>query len=275
MKKIWKRLSSFLLGMVIMIGSASATAFAADSSVTYEGGAEKFVFLPGSEYTDSDLFDNFKGVMPGDKVEQRITVKNSYRGCDYVRIYLRAEAHDETEHPNSPKVAEAGETFGSMTDFLSHLSMKVYQEEDLIYEASPEQLDGLAENVLLGSFDYGEAAELNVVLEVPIELGNEYANREGEVDWVFVAEHRNRSNGGGDDDDDGGDDGGGGHHDPTQPSSSYTPAPDSPIPVVEPLPPGVPKTGDDTVIWPYLLLLAAGLGGVIVPMLWKRKEKRK
>ena len=33
-----------------------------------------------------------------------------------------------------------------------------------------------------------KSTTLTVKLQVPAELGNEYANRVGEVDWVFTAE---------------------------------------------------------------------------------------
>lgn len=188
MKNILKRLSMLLL-LVLLAQHLCVPALAA--SVTYEGGAEKFVFLPGSAYSDTDLFENFKNVMPGDTVEQRITVKNRFRGCDYVKIYLRADPHDEKKNPLSPEVSAAGETVASMKDFLSQLSMTVYQGDKILYQASPDVLDGLSKNVLLGRFSRGQSTELRVVLSVPAELGNSYAKRAGEVDWVFTAEQRN------------------------------------------------------------------------------------
>jgi len=75
-----------------------------------------------------------------------------------------------------------------MSDFLSQLTMRVYQGRRLIYEASPDELDGLSRNVYLGSLDYRDSVNLTVELDVPITLGNEYANRVGEVDWVFTVE---------------------------------------------------------------------------------------
>lgn len=189
MKRILKKLSALLPALALTLGM-SFTTFAADSSVTYEGGAEKFIFLPGSEYTDTDLFDNFKDVMPGDVLQESITVNNDYEGCDYVRIYMRAEVHDEDGNPMSEKVA-AETDLVSMQDFLSQLSMKVWNGDELIYEASPDELDGLQDNVLLGEFAYGDSAELTVELDVPIELGNMYQKRVGEVDWVFTVEELN------------------------------------------------------------------------------------
>ena len=182
------KIFSFLLVMMMLFTGA---AFAAESSVTYEGGAEKYVFLPGSEYTDTDLFDNFKGVMPGDELEQKITVTNEQGLCDYVKIYMRAVPHDDTANPLSDSVMQY-ETVVTMEDFLHQLSLTVVKEDGTeIFKGTAEELDGLAENVLLGSFEKGESTVLTAKLSVPIELGNEYANRVGEVDWVFVAEELN------------------------------------------------------------------------------------
>lgn len=191
MKKTFKTLSALALALLLVFG-LGATAFA-DSSVSYEGGAEKFVFLEGSEYTDTDLFAGFKNVMPGDELTQTVTVKNSFTGSDSVKIYLRAVVHDEAGNPLSPNVA--GETdLVSMQDFLSQLSMTVKQGDRVLFEASPAELDGLKDNVLLGTFTGKAETELTVTLSVPIELGNEYMNRVGEVDWVFTAEEITSSN---------------------------------------------------------------------------------
>ena len=182
------KISFSLLTAVILVLSLGAAALAEGASVSYEGGAEQFVFLPGSDYTDTDLFDGFKGVMPGDTVTQKITVTNRLSGSDTVKLYLRAQAHGALAgNPLSESVA-AQESVVSMTDFLSQLSMPVKQGDRVIYQASPDELDGLAQNVLLGSFASGESVELTVELKVPAELDNKYAERVGEVDWVFVAE---------------------------------------------------------------------------------------
>ena len=167
--------------------SLSFSSFAADSSVTFNGHGKGFDFKPGSEYTATDLFDNFKDAMPGDTLTETITVANNSSDSDYVKLYIRALPHDETVNPLSEKVAQT-ETVPSMKDFLSQLNMKVFDGEKLIFDASPNKLEGMAENVLLGSFEKGEGTTLTVELSVPIELSNEYASRVGEVDWVFLAE---------------------------------------------------------------------------------------
>lgn len=191
MKKSCKAIFSLVL-MLLMVMSLASTAFAASPSITFKGFSGGFDFQPGSEYTETDLFGSFKNVMPGDTVTETITFTNSATDCDFVNLYMRAEAHDETDNPLSPKVAER-ETVATMTEFLSKLSMKVWNGTELIYDASPDQLDGLKSNKLLGTFRTGETATLKVELSVPIELGNEYANRVGEVDWIFHVEAYNES----------------------------------------------------------------------------------
>lgn len=261
MKRTFRSLSPFLLA-VVMILSLTTTAFAADSSVTYEGGAEDFVFLPGSGYTDTDLFDGFKNVMPGDVLTEKITIKNDYRGCDYVKIYMRAEIHNEEVNPltysesfenkdgkdQADAAGQRDETVASMTQFLKQLSMTVKLGSKVIYEASPDELDGLRENVLLGSLERGESAELTVTLEVPAGLGNEYADRVGEADWVFAVEEHNHS---GDDDD----------------GDETTPAPSSPVA------PAAPKTGDtaNAVLWAGLA--GVSLLGLAIVFVYRRRRR--
>ena len=191
MKKSCRAICSLVL-MLLMVMSLASTAFAASPSITFNGFSKGFDFQPGSEYTQTDLFGSFKNVMPGDTVTETITFTNSATDCDFVNLYMRAEAHDETANPLSHKVAEK-ETAATMTEFLSKLSMKVWNGTELIYDASPDQLDGLKTNKFLGTFRTGETATLKVELTVPIELDNKFANRVGEVDWIFHVEAYNES----------------------------------------------------------------------------------
>lgn len=201
MKNLTKLFSSLTFTLILLL-STTLTTFAADSNVTYAGEADKFIFEPGTGYSPTDLFDNFKNVMPGDKVTESITITNKASDCDYVKVYLRAIAHDEAGNPltydeafeaadGKDQTGVAGqrdETVVTMADFLAQLSMKVYQGEEVLFEASPDELGGLSENVFLGELRQGETTTLTVELAVPIELGNEYASRVGEVDWVFTVE---------------------------------------------------------------------------------------
>ena len=201
MKRTFSKLSSLLLALV-MVFSMSVTAFAADSTITFKGLQEGFEAQPGSEYTDTDLFQNFKNVMPGDKLTETIQIKNEATDCDYIKVYMRAVVHDENGNPltyseafentdgkDQANVAgQRDETVATMQDFLKQLTMRIYNGEELIYNSTPAQAGALANNVFLGTLTKGEALTLKVELDVPIEMGNEYANRVGEVDWIFLVE---------------------------------------------------------------------------------------
>ena len=189
MKKTCKTMLSLLLALVMVL-SLSVSAFAADptADIVYKGKDKLLITPKTTEFTTTDLFGGgFKGVMPGDTLKETITFKNdtTTSRSRYVKLYIQALAHDAEKNP---PVAETTETVATMTEFLSQLSMKVWNGTELIYEASPDKLDGLAEPKLLGTFRKGETATLTVELTVPLELGNDFANRLGEVDWKFIAE---------------------------------------------------------------------------------------
>ena len=189
MKKSFKTMLSLLLALVMAL-SLSVSAFAADPTVdiVYKGKDKLLITPKTTEFTTTDLFGGgFKGVMPGDTLKETITFKNdtTTSRSRYVKLYIQAVAHDAEKNP---PVAETTETVATMTEFLSRLSMKVWNGTELIYDASPDELDGLAEPKLLGTFRKGDTATLTVQLTVPLELDNDFANRLGEVDWKFIAE---------------------------------------------------------------------------------------
>ena len=189
MKKTCKTMLSLLLALVMAL-SLSVSAFAADPTVdiVYKGKDKLLITPKTTEFTTTDLFGGgFKGVMPGDTRTETVTFKNdtTTSRSRYVKLYIQAVAHDAEKNP---PVAETTETVATMTEFLSRLSMKVWNGTELIYEASPDELDGLAEPKLLGTFRKGDTATLTVQLTVPLELDNDFANRLGEVDWKFIAE---------------------------------------------------------------------------------------
>ncbi len=187
MKKMMKKMFSVLLALTVVL-SFSVNAFAADAGVTYKGQQDMLEFHPGSFYTDSDLFANFKGVMPGDRLEQKITVSNTASDCDYIKVYLKALPHDAEKNPLSKTVAASGEDVGSMTEFLSQLTLTLKQGENEIFKGTAADA-GIQENgILLGELKKNESLDLEAQLEVPVAMGNDFANRVGEVDWVFKVE---------------------------------------------------------------------------------------
>ena len=137
-----KRMLLFLLTLVLTL-SFVLPVFAENHTITYKSKKDLFDFGAGSRYSQTDLFTSFKNVMPGDILTETITVKNTAKDCDYIKVYLRAKSHNE-ENPLSESVVNGGETIESMNDFLSQLSMKVWNGDKLIFEGSPDKENQLS-----------------------------------------------------------------------------------------------------------------------------------
>ena len=184
MKNGIRRISTLLMALALVL-SLSVPAFA--SSVTFEGKSKGFALDGHNQLTATDLFGNFKNLMPGDSVSETITIQNVARDCDYIKLYIRAVPHG-SGNGLSGEVAEIEDSVASMQDFLSQLYMEVYQGSNRIYSGSPDELDGFRDNVYLGRYKKNQGTTLTVTLNVPVDLDNEYSFRAGEVDWVFTVE---------------------------------------------------------------------------------------
>ena len=183
MKHALRKLTSLAAVMFLSAGFMIPVHADEEMVINFTGEEKGFETTGGSEYTSTDLFHGFKNVMPGDVIEQTITFSNTDTEYDFVALYLRAQVHDEENNPILD-----GEDAVTMTDFLSQLHMTVYDGEKLIYDSTMEDSAQLTDNVLLGRVASGSVKNLKVTVEVPIELGNEYMNRKGAVDWIFTVE---------------------------------------------------------------------------------------
>lgn len=218
MKRILKRLF-ILLAALAVLGSMTVTAFAT-GTVTYDGNAKKFIFEPGSKYSPTDLFSDFKGVMPGDSITQKVYIKNDVSNNVKIRLYIRSLGAKEGSE-----------------DFLSKLNLRVSQNGDSnLFDAPADQSAQLTEWVCLGTFYSGAEIDLDVTLDVPTELGNEYQEAVGYLEWQFKVEE---------------------------------------LPV-EPDDPKPPQTGDTTNSTPYIVLASvSGLVLIFFQALGQRRKQEK
>ena len=168
-----KKVILFLFALVLALTMA-LPAFA-NGTVTYSGDAGQFIFQPGSKHSPTDLFTAFKGVMPGDTLTQQITVQNNASQKVKIKVYMRSlGAH-------APSV-----------DFLSQLRLKVQKsaenEMGYMFDAPADQTAGLTDWVELGTLYSGGKVNLDLMLEVPVELDNQYSSQIGYLDWEFKIE---------------------------------------------------------------------------------------
>lgn len=204
--------------MVLALCLSIAPAAFADASVSYKGSADKFVFTPGSEYSPTDLFENFKDVMPGDTLTQQIEVKNDVRNDVKIKLYMRALGADANSE-----------------GFLNQMDLTVKAADGSELFAAPAgETAQLTDWVCLGTFYSGAKTTLDVTLNVPIEMGNDYANQIGTLDWEFAVEE---------------------------------------LPV-EPTDPVGPKTGDDTPVALYAAICAVCAGAVVFLFATRKKKEQ-
>ena len=189
MKKITKRLFSLTLAVVMMAGFALSS-YAA-GTVTYDG--SKHNFKPGTEYSATDLFENFKNAMPGDEIKQTIRVVNNGKDGTTTKFYLKALG--AANIINGTVLGDGDDTDGHTDKEVYqkllkqlNLTVKLVKGDKTLFDATAEQTDGLSDWVLLGSLRKGGEIELEVTLKVPVEVGNEFQDAAGAITWAFKVE---------------------------------------------------------------------------------------
>ena len=163
---------------VVLLCLTSLCVSADEASAVYSD-AKAFVFAPGSEYSPTDMFPNFKDVMPGDSLTQPITVRNDASKEVKVEIYMRSLGASK----------ELGD-YEASVDFLSKLHLRVEKSADnemgYMFDAAAHETAQLTDWVLLGTLYSGGEVNLNVILDVPVELDNTFKNYVGYLDWEFA-----------------------------------------------------------------------------------------
>lgn len=216
MQKTLRRSLCCLLILAALCGMTGTVL--ATGIVTYDGHAKEFIFFPGGEESSSNLFGGFADVMPGDTRTEQIIIRNDVSKNVKILVHMRSlGAQEETNA------------------FLSQLNLTVEQVgSSVLFDAPADQTAQLTEWTYLGTVYSGGEITLNVTLEVPITMGNEFADRIGYIDWQFMVEE---------------------------------------LPV-DPSDPPPPQTGDSSNIYLYFGLMGGSLVALILLLiLFKRRKK--
>lgn len=161
-----KKLLKTMLGFSILLMLLLSTSYPVQaSSVTYVNQADKFVFVP----ENTDLFENFKGVMPGDQVAQTIFVKNDSKVP--VKIYLKI-------NPIQPEDDQ----------FLKQLTLTMNNQEVEVFNETLDQQGQFKQFILLAELKPQQQKTLDLLLDVPLTLSSEYMEYESEIQWIFKVE---------------------------------------------------------------------------------------
>lgn len=173
-----KKLSSLLVMASLIVPSISSVS-AADSMITFDGDAGKFI----NQNENNEVFDGFKNMNPGETRTQTLTLKND----DYreMRYYMSSKILDE---------------FGNETTDASGIAydvdFKINGETLFDGQVGGEDRVGMNEvgkqgdSILIATLGKGETANLEMTLTADGEtMDNSYQGASGVVEYTFSVEY--------------------------------------------------------------------------------------
>ena len=136
------------------------------------------------EGEDTDLFANFKNLMPGCSRSQTVRLVNE--SDDKIILFLRADSIKQNKM--SQKKRELVQQL-----LTRYAKIEIKEGNKVLYQGTVDgnlTNDGwnMKENISLGSFKAGQGKNLVVKLTLDEEMDNEYQSLLGKVKWIFSAQ---------------------------------------------------------------------------------------
>ena len=132
-----------------------------------------------SSLIDEKVFLKHLDMMPGDTFTDELIIENG----------------TEEEHDLYFKVIPADED-SNVRDLFDHLTMKIYLDDELIYDGFVRGLDysntgvNLQDVVLLGKFEPDDRSVMVVETKLLESYNNTNVNGNSTIDWTFYADYR-------------------------------------------------------------------------------------
>jgi len=165
-------------------------AIKAGSAATFQNGM--LVLTPvGDNGTKTDFFKEYtNNLLPGDNLTFAITLKND--SSERVNFYFWASDSDFANNENKKEMSDV---------LLSLIRLKIEMPDNtLLYEgpasgkgdshigASKIIGTGRADGIPLGWIESNSSKKMNITIQVPRDLGNEFQAAFAAVDWTFLCE---------------------------------------------------------------------------------------
>lgn len=177
MKKLFTRILVCAAVAVLLLSGFAVNALSATSEVVLTSGAGDLISDPAS-----DLFQNFKGLMPSMKVDQLINLKN--KNARTVNLYLKMEAVDEV----IKKKASDGDSINLLKALNLKLTLKKPNGQTTVFYDGKAYNSTGGNKIFLGTYAQGSTGSITATVSVPKELGNDYQGLDCKVKWVFSCE---------------------------------------------------------------------------------------
>lgn len=172
MKKLFN-ITFFAVALLIFGGKVSAA-----NRLYFTNNGDRLYY--DNEKIDDETFMNHQDMLPGKTYTDELIIENG-TDTEYV-LYFKVKERDQSEE---------------LSEFLDHIEMKIYLDDELIYEGYVKGKDyteegiNLQDAVKLGDAAYKKGEEHKLVVETMLEYDyNDTTERDVSlIDWQFIAEY--------------------------------------------------------------------------------------